>query len=252
VDPAFLDLALARLFELPSRIKTEEWKSIASTVGATVRPVEEEPAAEAAAPAPAPTAPASSGGGSLADIMAKLSGAAAKLKEAQEAAAPAAPAAAPKYCPVYDYKKAIALFTDGADSVPGAHRKRLEVAFHEGQAKPQVTYTPIKAADVDAQRESLNGKPIEVLVKELRDNSTNPSTFAPGTDKKNYSSYSVTAVDGDVRTRLYIVIREDTNVSKRIRTVTSTDKLVVRGTAFTTQNAGALTILVDSFDVAGT
>jgi len=45
----------------------------------------------------------------------------------------------------------------------------------------------------------------------------------------------VSAVDGDVRTRLYITIREDTDVSRRIRRVTNTDKLIVRGTAYTTQ-----------------
>ncbi|HZF19174.1 MAG TPA: hypothetical protein VE008_05645, partial [Burkholderiales bacterium] len=248
VDPAFLDLALERLFQLPSRIEPEEWKSIASAVGATVRPVEEKPAgAEVPASAPAP-APA---GGGLADIMARLDGAAAKLKEAAAAAPPAA-AAEPKYCPVYDYKKAMAFWTDGPDGVPGAHRKKLDITFHETKAKPQVTYTTVKAADLDAQRDSLNGKPIELTLKELRDNSSNPSTFAPGTDKKNYSSYSVSAVDGDVRTRLYITIREDTDVSKRIRRVTNTDKLIVRGTAYTTQNASALTILVDTFDVAGT
>ena len=248
VDPAFLDLALARLFQLPSRIKSEEWKSIASAVGATVRPVEEKPAgAEVPASAPAPT-PA---GGGLADIMARLDGTAAKLKEAAAAAPPAA-AADPKYCPVYDYKKAMAFWTDGPDSVPGAHRKKLDITFHETKVKPQVTYTTVKAADLDAQRDSLNGKPIELTLRELRDNSSNPSTFAPGTDKKNYSSYSVSAVDGDVRTRLYITIREDTDVSRRIRRVTNTDKLIVRGTAYTTQNASALTILVDTFDVAGT
>jgi hypothetical protein len=86
----------------------------------------------------------------------------------------------------------------------------------------------------------------------LRDNSSNPSSFAPGTDKKNVRSYGVAAVDGDVRTRLYIVIREDTDVSKRIRKVANTDKLVVRGTAYAVQNTSGLTILVDTFDVAGT
>jgi len=183
--------------------------------------------------------------------MARLDGTAAKLKEAAAAAPPAA-AADPKYCPVYDYKKAMAFWTDGPDSVPGAHRKKLDITFHETKVKPQVTYTTVKAADLDAQRDSLNGKPIELTLRELRDNSSNPSTFAPGTDKKNYSSYSVSAVDGDVRTRLYITIREDTDVSRRIRRVTNTDKLIVRGTAYTTQNASALTILVDTFDVAGT
>jgi len=38
LDTAFTDLALTRLFALPSRIGKEEWTKIASSVGATVRP----------------------------------------------------------------------------------------------------------------------------------------------------------------------------------------------------------------------
>jgi hypothetical protein len=253
IDVAFLDLALARLFQLPSRIKTDEWKSIASATGATVRPVEEESASAVETPVPTPSpapAPASSGG-SLTDIMARLSGTAAKLKAAEKAA-PAPAAGAPKYCPVFDYKKAMALVTEGPDSVPGAHRKTLEVSFRELEAKPQITYTPITAADVDAQRESLNGKPIELTVSQVRDSSSTPSSYAPGTDKKNYTAYGVAAVDGNTRTRLSIVIREDTDASKRMRRVQSSDKLLVRGTAYAIQGTSGLAILVDTFDVAGT
>jgi len=111
----------------------------------------------------------------------------------------------------------------------------------------------VKAADLDAQRESLSGKPIEILVKELRDSGSNPSSYSPGTDSRNFSSYGVAAAEeAIVRTRLYITIPLDTDVSKRIRKVVNTDKLIIRGTAFTTQNKTALSILVDSFDIAGT
>ena len=64
--------------------------------------------------------------------------------------------------------------------------------------------------------------------------------------------YGVTAAEtADVRTRLYITIPMDTDVSKRIRKVVNTDKVIIRGTAFTTQNTSALSILVDSIEIAG-
>ena len=145
------------------------------------------------------------------------------------------------------------MWTDGADSIPGAHKKKFDVAFHEARMKPQITYTPVKSADVDAQRDLLSGKPIEILIKELRDSGSNPSSYAPGTDSKNFTCYGVAAAEeGDVRTRLYITIPLDTDVNKRIRKVVNTDKLIIRGTAFATQNKTALSILVDSFDIAGT
>jgi len=245
VDAAFADLALARLFALPSRIQKEEWKSIASAIGATARPVEEASAA-AAAPPPAP-APADSGGGSLAALMAQISSTTDKLKEIETKKEPATP----QYCPVYDYKKALALATEGAESLPGAHRKKLEISFGTVQAKPEVTYTPVNAAELDQLRESLNQKPISLSITQLRDSSANPSVYAPGTDRKDYSAYGVAAVDAQTRTRLAIVIREDTDVSKRIRRVQATDKLLVRGTAYTTSGQSGLSIVVDAFELLG-
>jgi hypothetical protein len=248
VDPPFLDRALQRLYKLLSRIKADQWKTIAETTGATVKP-EEEKSTHAPVAAPAP-APAASTGNSIADIMARLNGTAAKLKEV---AAPPPPATGdPLYCPVYDYQKALDFWIDGADSIPGAHRKKLDVVFHQARIKPQISYTPVKATDIDAQRESLNGKPIEILVKDLRDSGSNPSTYSPGTDSRNFSSYGVaTAEQADVRTRLYITIPLDTEVHKRIRKVVNTDKVTVRGTAYSTQNTSALSILVDSVEIGG-
>jgi hypothetical protein len=123
VDPAFLDLALARLFALPSRIESEAWASIASAVGATVKPAGKLPGDTA--PAPTPT-PGPAAGGGLGDIMARLNATAAKLKEAEAAASAARPGEKTTYCPCYEYTKAPALFVDGPDSVPGAHRKKLD------------------------------------------------------------------------------------------------------------------------------
>jgi hypothetical protein len=242
VDKEFLDQALTRLFALPSRIASDEWKSIASTVGATVRPEEEASASTAAAP----PAPASASGGSALDaLMAKMSSVDKQVKEAAATKAPAAP----RYCPVYDWKKALALVTEGADSAPGAHRRKLEISFGSLQAKVEKTYTPINAAELDALRETLHEKPISLSITQLRDSSTNPSVFAPGTDRKDYSAYGVATVDAPTRTRIAIVVRADTDVSRRMSRVQASDKLNVRGTAYHTSGQSGLSILVDSFDL---
>lgn len=244
VDKAFLDQALSRLFVLPSRIGSDEWKSIASAIGASVRP------AEAAAAAPAATAPEAAPASTMSALdalMAKMSSVDKQMKDAGTAKAPDEP----KYCPVYDWKQALALVTEGPDSAPGAHRKKLQVSFGTLQAKVEKTYTPLNAAELDASRPTLNEKPVSLLVTELRDSSTNPSVYAPGTDRKDYTAYGVTAADAPTRTRLYIVVREDTDVSRRIGRVQRTDKLMVRGTAFHTCGESSLTILVDSFDLVG-
>ena len=96
-------------------------------------------------------------------------------------------------------------------------------------------------------------KPYATLldVTELRDSSTNPSVFAPGTTKTDYSAFSVAAVDAQTRTRVAIVVRDDTDVSRRIGKVRMTDKLHVRGTAFHTSRGSGLSIVVDSFEVLG-
>jgi hypothetical protein len=75
--------------------------------------------------------------------------------------------------------------------------------------------------------------------------------FAPGTDRNDYSAYGVVAVDAQTRTRIAIVIRADSDVSRRIGRVQVTDKLHVRGTACHTSGVSGLSIVVDSFDVLG-
>jgi hypothetical protein len=244
VDAAFSDLALSRLFVLPSRIESEEWRSIAPAIGSTAKPQAEEQPAAASTPAPAPS---SSGGSTLDALLAKIGSTTDKLKELDTKKAPPAP----KYCPLYDFKKALVLATDGADTAPGAHRKKLEISFGTAQVKPQITYKPITAAELDEMRASLDQQPIELDVTQLRDSSSNPSVFPTGTDKKDYSAYAVAAVDGQTRTRLAIVVRDDTEVSKRIRRAQSTDKLHVRGTAFTTSGASGLSIIVDALELVG-
>jgi parallel beta helix pectate lyase-like protein len=244
VDKGYLDQALARLFALPSRIGSEEWKSIAAAVGASVRPVE-----MAAASAQAGSAPPPEGGLSALDaLMAKMSSV---DKQVKEAGAAKPEPEAPKYCPVYDWKQALALVTEGADSAPGAHRRKLDVAFAAPQVKVEKTYSPLDAAQLDALRPTLNEKPVSLGVTELRDSSSNPSVYAPGTDRRDYSAFGVTAVDSTTRTRIALVVRADTDVSRRIGRVQTTDKLDVRGTAYHTSGESGLTILVDSFDLIG-
>jgi hypothetical protein len=193
-----------------------------------------------------PPAPASSSAGSdIDDLLAKISSANSKLKELEVKKAPAAPT----YCPIYDYKKALALATDGADTAPGAHRKNLEVSFGTAPVRPSSEYSPINAADLDEKRASLEQKPIELNVTQLRDSSSNPSVFPAGTGKNDYSAFSVVAVDAQTRTRLAIVVRDDTDVSKRIRRALPTDKLHIRGIAYTTSGTSGLSIVVDAFEL---
>jgi hypothetical protein len=250
VDAAFSDLALPRLFALPSRITREEWPAIAVAIGSSARPqpVGQPASASAAMASPAP-APASPGGSSLAALMAKIASTTEKLKAIETTKEPAKPT----YCPRYDCAKALALAlpTDDAGTAPGAHRTALEVSFGTTKAAPQVTYMPLAAADVDRLRAELNQHAVELSVTQLRDSSTNPSVFAPGTDKRDYSAYGVVAVDAPTRTRLALVVRDDTQVSTLIRRAQPSDTLRIRGMAYTTSGESGLSILVDAVEVVG-
>ena len=101
----------------------------------------------------------------------------------------------------------------------------------------------LRRPELDGLRASLNQQPVELSVTQLRDSSSNPSVFAPGTDKKDYSAYGVVAVDAQTRTRLSIVVRDDTDVSKRMRRAQASDKLLVRGTAYTTSGESGLSVI---------
>ena len=107
-----------------------------------------------------------------------------------------------------------------------------------------------RGTDLDANRESLDNKAIEVDVTELRESSTNPSLFPAGTDKNDFTAYSVTAAEGETRTRLSIVVKDDTSASKLARSRVPTDKLRVRGSAHITGSVNGLSILVDAMDLA--
>ncbi len=248
VDPGFADAALSRLFKLPSHVSADEWKKIAQRVGASVSP-ELPPSAAVPAPAPAAPKPAETPAAkpSLNDLMARLGHLDAQKKQAEEAPKPQSEV--PKYCPQFDWKKAMDLALQSATPAAGAHRKQIALAFSAGQApKAAVDYVRVPAEHLDAVRADLNGKPIEMDVSDLRESSTNAGLFPQGTSKNDYTAFSVAIVaDGDSpRTRLAVVAKDDTAAAKCLSRMVPTDKVRVRGTAYTAPESYQLSILVDS------
>lgn len=245
VDPAFADVALARLFALPSCISKDEWKIIAAAIDSSAAPS----AAEESAAAKPETEATPAGASPIDDILARINRTQSTL---QEATAKPEPAAGPLYCPVFDYRKALALARDASEPHQGARKQKLSVSFTAAQSpKPTVEYTRINAAEVDANRASLDDKPVEIEVTHISESSANPSLFPAGTDKNNFKAYSVTAAESETRTRLAIVAKDDTDAGKRIRRSISTDKLRIRGRAYNTSGSSGLSILVDSVEAAG-
>src|SRR5262249_39961116 len=105
VDPGFGDAALTRLFNLPSRITDEQWKVFAAQIGSSAAPAvqkDPEPAVDAAKAASAKPASSDS---SLSSLLASLDSISDKVK----AAADSHKVTAPLYCPIFDWKKALAL-----------------------------------------------------------------------------------------------------------------------------------------------
>lgn len=244
VDPVFTDIALTRLFKLPSHVSADEWKQIAKSIGATVS-LDPPPAAATVPEAPKP-AEALAAKPSLNDLMARLGHLDAQKKQAE---APAKAGNAPKYCPQFNWDKAMDLVLQSAEPAAGAHRKQIVVAFSAAQeTKPAVDYVRILAEHLDAVRADLNEKPVEMDVTDLRDSSSSPALFPPGTSKQDYIAFTTAAViDSDSpRTRLAIIVKDDTTAAKFISKVVATDKIRVRGTAFTAPESYQLSILVDS------
>ncbi len=241
IESAFADAALGRLFTLPSRISRDEWKAIAAAIGSSASPPVAEPA-----PAKPEKAAAAAGSSSIDDILARIGRTESKLKDA----APK-PAVVQRYCPIFDYGKALALARDASEPGCGARRQKLTVSFNVAQPKPSVEYTRVNAAELDDKRPSLDNKPIEIEVTQLRESSSNPSLFPAGTNKDNFTAYSVTAAENETRTRLAIVVRDDTDASKRIRRSLPPDKLCVRGTSYHTSGSSGLSIVVDAVEAAG-
>lgn len=164
LDPGFADPALERLFAIPSRVSAEEWTTVAGQVGASARPAtaNNAPAPEEAKPAPAPTV-AASGPLSLSDLLASLSSMKTQIKEI-ELHKPAA-VAEPVYCPVFDWKKALALAQDTPADGPGAHRLNLAVSFGTPRSQASIEYTPITSEAIDADHAALDNKAVVVEIR---------------------------------------------------------------------------------------
>jgi hypothetical protein len=127
IDPAFANTALERLFSLPSRISTDQWKIFAAQVGSTATPTipSSTVATEPAKPADAPDI-------SLDGLLASLGSTKEKLKEAETSKTTTA--SAPPYCAVFDWKKSFALFQQPPSSGPGARKLKLSVSFATGDS----------------------------------------------------------------------------------------------------------------------
>jgi hypothetical protein len=243
VDPTFGDAALTRLFAIPSRISADQWKKYAMQIGSAAKPVSPGDSVAANIPNPEPAKPAG-GPTSLNDILAGLSSMKNEIKEKE--ARKATVVAEPVYCPILDWKGALALVKDGPAVEPGAHRLKLTVNFATAQTRADVRYTRITPQTIDANHASLDNQAIELEVTEVRSSSANPSLFPAGISSNDYSAYSIATVGDSTRTRIAIIVQLDTAASKILNRTVPTDKLRIRGTARIPANPSALSIVVDS------
>jgi hypothetical protein len=241
VDPAFADAAIGRLSALPSRISEEQWKGLAARIGATAPlPV---PASAPVAEAPKPATAQSS----LSDLLASLGSIKAQIKQAE---APKTPSVSePKYCPVFDWKKALALVQETPDEGPGAHKRKLAVSFSAPRATPpELQYAQLTAQQIAAGPAALDNMAVELDVREARSSSMNSSLFPTGTAQNDYAAYSVTMAGDATRIRLAIIVRLDTAGSKVLDRVGPADTLRVRGIARATGDPNALSIIVNNVE----
>ena len=232
VDPAYSDIALKRLFSLPSRIKTDEWQRLAATIGSSAiptAPATPSPVVEATKPVAA----------SLADLIAGLN----KPKTPVAAVAPTDSAPEVIYCLAYSWKKALSLVQESAEG-PGAHRVTIPVSFAAVAPHVDVQYLPLSPEMFTGELTAFDGKAVEVEVGETRESSTNPANFPAAMTKDDYAAFSALVLGTSAR--ISLVARLDTNVSKALSRITSNDKLRIRGTARVLGNPRALAIVADS------
>ena len=237
LDPAFTDRILPRLFALPSRISSVEWTSITTAIGSAMKPnkppapsslSKSQPVAASAAPC-APSA--------LDSLLSKFNHAETKTEPP--------PPAKTYYCPVYDYRNADALVIDESDVGPGAHRRKLTVLITEDPLEVKYNYVRISAADLEP-RERLNQQAIELDITDCREGSSNASLFPTGTTNAEYSACNVTALQGDSRTRVAIILKDGTQASKTVKSSGAVSRFRVRGVAYVTNSINGLAIVVHS------
>jgi hypothetical protein len=246
VDSGFADNAITRLIGIPSRISLSQWKAFAAQVGSSVAT---DPAPVEATSAPVEVAkPATSGTSSISDLLASLGSIQQQMKEAdaRKAAAPPEPA----YCPIFDWKKALALAQseDSSGTAPGTHKQKLTVSFAAARPHVEIQYTKITAQTIDADHASLDAKRVELEVTEARSTAGNVSYFPADISMDDYVAYSVATAGDATRTRIAIIVRLDTASSKLLDRTKPTDKLRILGTARVPGNTSVLSFVVDSVE----
>ena len=241
IDPAFADAALERLMSLPSRVSADQWNVFAAQIGATPAPI-----ASTGAAAPEPPKPAAAPDGSLDALLASLGSTKDKLKEVETSKTAAA--SEPRYCVVYDWKKALALFQETQGAGPGAHKLKLPVSLAavQGQAQAEIQYAKLTPQVIDLDRASLDHKPVELEITQPRSSAGNSSYLPADLIAADYDAYSITTVGDATRTRMALIVRRDTNESKLLNRAKPTDKLRIRGTARIPRDTGALSIVADT------
>ena len=242
LDPAFADAVLPRLFSLPSRISPDQWKVFAAQAGSSA-PL---PVAQVAAAVEAPRAVAAPQS-SLSGLLASLSSLKDKAKE--QDTRKAAEESAPKYCPLLDWKKALDLAPERADSEPGARSLKLTVSFAGPRAQAAVRYTKLMPEQIDTGLVLLDNQAVELEVSQFRDSSRDPSYFPAGTSNNDYYALLVAMAASATHTRIAIVVARDTGASKQLSRISPTDTLRIRGTARVVSNHTALSIIVDSAEL---
>jgi hypothetical protein len=239
VDSTFADAALQRLTALPSRVSPDQWKTFAAQIGATIAltAVADAAAAEPAKPAAGPDS-------SLDALLASLSSTKDKLKETETSKTAAS--SEPRYCGVYDWKKALALFQDAPGTGPGAHKLELTVSFAAARIEAAIQYAKLTPQAVDLDRASWDNKPVELEVTLPRASASNSSYLPAELNSVDYDTYSIATVGDSTRTRIALIVRRDTNESKLLNRAKQTDKLRIRGTARIPRDTGALAIVADT------
>jgi Right handed beta helix region len=261
VEAEFADAVLPRLFELPSRLCIDQWRFFAAQIGASVKPpvpiaapaTNPGPAAAEVAPAPAaaPAAAKPAGPASLSDLMARLGALKTAPPKVEAAAVPAAGTdkTNPVYCPIFDWKKALALAQGLQEDGPGAHWLKLAVSFTAAQPRAEIQYTSVAPQELAGDLAAFDNKPLELEVTDAHESSTSPALFPTGTSKADYTAYYVSTPGDSLRTRLSIVARDDTAASKALSRTRPSDRIRIRGTARVLRNPGALAIVADSAEV---
>jgi hypothetical protein len=238
INPAFADLALSRLFTLPSRISAGEWKTIAALIGSSAVPVSSERTSPPAVTPPTAPAVAPSPRTTLSSLLGQL-----KKEEPRSVPEPTAR----MYCPALPWEKALALAQAGSVGAPGAHRLPLTTSFTGVHPSfNEVQYAPISPQQLDTDHTSLDNRKIKLVVSVTADWSSDPSYFPTGTTRSDFYAFSVITASPAARTPIAIIVQHDSAASRVLRGINGTDRLQVCGTAHIPRDRRALAIVIDT------